>query len=152
MAHVLEKDVESKKKMFTLQTWRLGSAREKSLTLNSCFQTQFLSLHILTCSPDISIVQKMNTWQLPHKLFHSFSLVLVTFIFRSTTGNTLPLPERKDMKRLRDKKAAAQTRTVRHDYFNGTKPTLIFLTCIKQRPEHVGEETYDFSAKTWASF
>lgn len=104
-------------KRFCITYWETQTSSRKQ-TLNSCFQTQFLSLHILTCRLDISIVQRMNTWQLPHELFHCFSfffsLVLVTFIFLSRTGNTLTLPERKRHEKTERKKpfkAAAQTRT-----------------------------------------
>lgn len=63
-------------------------------TLNSCSNAVFITSHS-TRWLVISVVQKMNTRQLPHRLFHAFSLVLVTFIFLSRVGNMRPLTERK---------------------------------------------------------
>lgn len=93
-------------KRFCITYWETHTSSRKQ-TLNSCFQTQFLSLHILTCRLDISIVQRVNTWQLPHELFHCFSFFFLLYLLHSYFWAERETRWRylrgKDMKRLRGK-------------------------------------------------
>lgn len=107
-------------------------------TLNSCSNAVFITSHS-TRWLVISVVQKMNTRQLPHRLFHALSLVLVTFIFLSRVGNMRPLTERKHHE---------QTESWSSQQHSEELPS---LTCVKQRSHHLGRAAHDSSVLTWPS-
>lgn len=125
--------------MLALHSQRLTRAQEK--TLNSCFQTQFLSLHILTCRPDISGVQETNTRQLPHKaLSLFFSCTCYVHIPEQNRKHAVITWEDRHERTERKKRESFKKPTLNLGQWGTTNATaLISLTCIKQRPEHLAQ-------------
>lgn len=91
----------------------LKETNSKLVFSNAVFITSHFDVQAWHFNCSESEYMTAPTWALS-LFFFFFSLVLVTFVFLSRTGNTLTLPERKRHEKTERKKpfkAAAQTRT-----------------------------------------